>query len=173
MASYYYLISSLPTLKADAPMPFSYDEFLAMCANAVSKDVFRRLSELTLYSDEGPLLKQWGTFYNNLMNSLNKQRAQQLGKPFNGSADKDDFTDKAVDSAMSAKNPLEAERILLSCQFDYLDSLVAMHNFDDYVLFGYAVKLKLLERQSVFDKAAGKEEFEKLSEGIEKLILNI
>ena len=30
MASYYYLISSLPDLKTDGEMPFTYDEFLGM-----------------------------------------------------------------------------------------------------------------------------------------------
>lgn len=30
MASYYYLISSLPDLRTDGDMPFTYEEFLGM-----------------------------------------------------------------------------------------------------------------------------------------------
>ncbi len=172
MASYYYLISSLPTLKTDAPMPFSYDEFLSMCVNAVNNNVFYYLKNLSLTSENGPLVRQWGIFYNHLMKSLEKVRTLKLGKPFNENVDKDELIDKAVEAAMSADNPLIAEKILLKCQFDYLDSLVAMHSFDDYVLFGYAVKLKLLERQTVFDNENGKEEFKRLFENIQQQILS-
>ena len=58
---------------------------------------------------------------------------------------------------MAAKNPLEAEKILLECEFDNLDSLVGLHTFDDRYLFGYAIKLKLLERQSCFVQFKGTE----------------
>ncbi len=173
MASYYYLIASLPTLKTDSPMPFSYDEFLAMCENTVSRDVFTTLKNLSLSSDKGPLMKQWGDFYNRLMKALAKERSARLGKPFNENVDKDELTDKAVDAALAAENPLEAEKVLLEYQFDYLDSLVAMHSFDDYVLFGYAVKLRLLERQTAFDKEKGKEEFRRLFDNIQQQILSI
>ena len=40
MASYYYLISSLPTLSADGGMPFSYEEFLRLCQSNVSGETY-------------------------------------------------------------------------------------------------------------------------------------
>ena len=48
MASYYYLISSLPTLSADGGMPFSYEEFLRLCQSNVSGETYRLLEELDL-----------------------------------------------------------------------------------------------------------------------------
>ena len=173
MASYYYLISSLPTLKAEASMPFSYDEFLKMCENTVGKDTYDKLSALTLKSEDSPFLKQWGLFYNKMMNSLCRQRKIKLGKSASSAAEKDLLIDRAVDEAMSAENPLEAEKILLKCQFEFLDGLVGMHYFDDFVLFGYAVKLKLLERQSVFETESGKQEFKRLFDGIQQQIASI
>lgn len=173
MASYYYLISSLPALRADAPMPFSYEEFLKMCKNTVSSDVYAKLDELKLSSDDGPLVKQWGTFYNKLMAALCKQRNINLGKQDNSDVEKDLIIDKTVDEALSAKNPLEAEKVLLNCQFEYLDSLTSMHYFNDYVLYGYAIKLRLLERQNVFEQKAGKEEFKRLFDNIQQQILGI
>ena len=43
MASYYYLISSLPMLKAQGEPPMDYAAFLAMCQTAVSGGVYRTL----------------------------------------------------------------------------------------------------------------------------------
>ena len=57
MASYYYLISSLPTLNADGEMPLTYEEFLQNCQGNVSEDTFKRLESLSLSSSEGSLLK--------------------------------------------------------------------------------------------------------------------
>ena len=74
MASYYYLISSLPDLRTDGDMPFTYEEFLGMCQSNVSESKYEFLSNLTLSSDEGPLLKDWAVFYNNLMSELNEPR---------------------------------------------------------------------------------------------------
>ena len=42
MASYYYLISSLPMLKTQGEPPMDYAAFLAMCRSAVSAGVYRR-----------------------------------------------------------------------------------------------------------------------------------
>ena len=51
---------------------------------------------------------------------------------------------------MNNKNPLAAEEMLLSFEFERLDELVGIHYFDDYALIGYALKLKLLERKTSF-----------------------
>lgn len=144
-----------------------------MCENAVKPDVYRTLESLDLASGKGPLIREWGCFYGNLMKALAKERTIRFGKTFSENVEKNDFIDKTVDSVMNAENPLAAELILLKSQFDYLDGLVAMHSFDDYVLFGYAVKLRLLERQTAFDKEKGKEEFKRLFENIQTQILNI
>ena len=142
MASYYYLISSLPDLRTDGDMPFSYKEFLGMCQSNVSESKYEFLSNLTLSSDEGPLLKDWAVFYNNLMSELNAQRSANLGRAYLKSYDKDSVLSQVVGTVLAAKNPLEAEKILLDYEFENLDSLVGLHTFDDVYLFGYAVKLK-------------------------------
>ena len=58
MASYYYLISSLPDLRTDGEMPFSYEEFLGMCQSNVSESKYECLKNLTLSSEEGPIMKE-------------------------------------------------------------------------------------------------------------------
>ena len=173
MASYYYLIASLPDLKADGDMPITYDEFLNCCQSNVSEAKYELLKNLTLSSTEGPLVKEWAGVYGMLTKELNYQRSMNLGKSYSSAYDKDGFISQVVASALSAKNPLEAERILLEYEFENLDSLVGLHMFDDYVLFGYAIKLKLLERLSSFEQTKGKAEFKSLFEGIQQRVYSL
>ena len=63
MASYYYLISSLPDLRTDGEMPFSYEEFLGMCQSNVSESKYECLKNLTLSSEEGPIMKEWAGYF--------------------------------------------------------------------------------------------------------------
>ena len=173
MASYYYLISSLPDLRTDGDMPMTYDEFLDMCQSNVSESKYELLKNLTLSSEEGPLLKEWSAFYKNLMGELNYQRSVSLGRPYLTSYDKDSVIAQVAGAAMAAKNPMEAEKILLECEFDNLDSLVGLHTFDDRYLFGYAIKLKLLERQSCFVQSKGQKEFKRLFDQVQQRVYSL
>ena len=173
MASYYYLISSLPDLRTDGDMPFTYEEFLGMCQSNVSESKYEFLSNLTLSSDEGPLLKDWAVFYNNLMSELNNQRSMNLGRAYLKSYDKDSVLTQVIGTVLAAKNPLEAEKILLDYEFENLDSLVGLHTFDDVYLFGYAVKLKLLERQNCFVQEKGKKEFKRLFDQVQQRVYQL
>ena len=173
MASYYYLISSLPDLRTDGDMPMTYDEFLDMCQSNVSESKYELLKNLTLSSEEGPLLKEWSAFYKSLMGELNYQRSVSLGRPYLTSYDKDSVIAQVAGAAMAAKNPLEAEKILLECEFDNLDSLVGLHTFDDRYLFGYAIKLKLLERQSCFVQSKGQKEFKRLFDQVQQRVYSL
>lgn len=173
MAAYYYLISSLPSLKADAPMPFTYQQFLDQCKSSVSQSVYNTLKDMTQLSSEGPLLKQWGSFNQKFVDELNYQRKLKLGKPVDRDHQVDAEIAKATENVLNAKNPLESEQIMLQYQFDLLDSLVSMHYFDEYVLYGYALKLILLTRRNVFKTEEGSAEFKRLFENVQAQILSI
>ena len=56
MASYYYLLSSLPDLSANEEMPITYDEFVLMCEGNVTGKKYELLKELSLDMTEGPVL---------------------------------------------------------------------------------------------------------------------
>lgn len=173
MGSYYYLIASLPELKADGEMPLSYSEFLTCCEANVSEQDYEILKNLTLSSKKGPLVEEWARFYEMLKKELSYQRSINLGRTYSSTYDKDGFISQVVQSALTAKNPLEAERILLEYEFENLDSLVGLHMFDDYVLFGYAIKLKLLERLSCFEQEKGKTQFQSLFDGIQQQVYSL
>ena len=173
MSSYYYLLSSLPLLKADGEMPFSYDTFLGMCRGNVKQERYQMLETLTVQSSEGALVSDWAKFYGVLNEELTYQRRVRLGKPCQAPVNRDDGAIRTVTAAMNEKNPLEAEKMLLTLQFEKLDELVNQHYFDDAALVGYALKLKLLERKTIFHRETGRTELDRIAEGLQKQIMNM
>lgn len=167
---YYYLISSLPMLKSDGDMPFSYKEFLDMCRSALSDSKFKILENLSLTSNTGPLVKEWGEFYCVLKEELDFQRNTRLGRRAQFPSIKDEAIAKLVSNAINNANPLVAEEMLLSFQFQKLDELVGLHYFDEAALFGYALKLKLFERKKSFSFDKGKAQLNNIINKLEQEI---
>ena len=152
MASYYYLISSLPMLKTQGEAPMDYAAFLAMCQTAVGSGVYQTLETLTVDADKGPLLSQWASFYQALRRELTYQRCVKLGRPCPVPSDREAAITQAVTAAVNADDPLEGERILL---------------------YGYAMKLRLLERQQGFRYEAGKRAFDGLMDHIRQQVVSL
>ena len=173
MSSLYYLMASLPMLKADGEMPFSYNEFLRLCQGNVGETRYQMLRELTVASNEGPLVSDWAKFYGVLNAELTYQRNQRLGRPCQIPLEREDGAIRTVTAAMNEKNPLEAEKMLLALQFEKLDELVSSHHFDESELVGYALKLKLLERKTVFQHDSGRAELDRIADGLQKQIMNM
>ncbi|MDD6667055.1 MAG: DUF2764 family protein [Lachnospiraceae bacterium] len=173
MASYYYLVASLPELRSDGELPITYEDFLSMCQDSVSKKTYDKLSTMTLDSDDTPLLKKWQESYGRIMEELNYQRAVNLRQTATPPTARDAAVVSFVGNLMHAKNPLEAEKEMLDFEFKTLDELVGLHMFDDWVLFGYAIKLKLLERQQCFVHDKGKKEFRRLMAVVRKRVYGI
>lgn len=172
MASYYYLISSLPMLRSDGTIPMTYSEFLSTCKSCVSEGTYEALCNI-FDSSRHPLLKKWEEFYKSLMIELSYQRNLKLGKPALVPSDRDTETVNSIAACLTAKNPLVAEQMLLALEFKKLDDMMGIHGFDEYFLYGYAIKLKLLERQTVFTEEEGKKEFASLFNGVKKQILSM
>lgn len=170
MANYYYLMSSLPMLRAEGELPFDYGTFLGMCRSAVSEDRYKILERLTPASCKGPLISEWAEFYQALRRELVFQRRQRLGRQASLPWPREEAISKAVSAAIDDPNPLEAEKALLDLAFRKVDELIGTHYFDDYALMGYALKLRLLERKKRFDPKKGKAELDRILEGLQRRI---
>ena len=171
MASYYYLVSSLPMLKSDSPMPFSYEKYVELCSGNVSEGKLELIRNLTVSSTEGPLIREWSEFYGLLSKEMSYQRNLRLGKSAESPVDHEEVVTRTVQAAINCDDPLEAEQMLLDLEFKKLDELIGLHSFDDYSLFGYALKLKLLARLNIFDRTKGQAEFDRLFNGLQTQIL--
>ncbi len=173
MATYYYLISSLPALRADQDPPLSYGEFLGMCKTAVSPSVYRALEDLSLSSDKGAFAKEWSVFYKSFKAELDYQRNIRLGRPCPAPNDRNAEASAVIKAAIASENPLEAEMLLMGLEFAKLDEMTSLHYFDDWVLMGYAMKLRLLERRRALRFEDGREEFTQLFKSIQEQILKV
>ena len=171
--AYYYLLSGLPMLKAQDDMPLSYDEFLTQCRGALGDAKYELVKNLTLASTEGPLVADWAAFYGAYAAELSYQRRVRLGQKAEPPYGRDNKLSKAIASAMSLDNPLQAEELLLSLQFEKIDELIGTHYFDDAALLGYALKLKLLERKCSFQKDAGKAQLDRMIASLEQQITSM
>ena len=172
MASYYYLISSLPMLRAGEAPPLDYAAFLDACRGTVSDKVYRALEELTVRS-EGGFVSRWAAFYRVLQSELTYQRRAKRGESCAAPSERDAAVTQAVAAAVNAKDPLEGERLLLALEFDRLDELVGLHSFGDCALYGYALKLQLLERQRIFRRDEGKAAFDTLLGQVRQQIFSL
>jgi len=160
-------------LKTNGELPLDYEGFLDNCVNNVSTKDYELLKNLSLTSEANSFFKEWSSFYKSLNDELNYQRKLKLGKPANHQFLKDPQAEAIISSVMHAKNPLEAEKILLDLEFNKLDEILSLHYFDEYCLFGYAIKLKLLERVNSFKFKEGKQEFKILLSNIAEQIFRI
>lgn len=170
MATYYYLISSLPMLKTEGDAPLDYAAFLSMCKTGTGRSVYEKLETLTVDSDKGPLLSEWAVFHRALKAELNCQRSIKLGRTAALPDSSDAEIVQTVQAAVNAENPLAGEQLLLELEFRRLDSMIGLHNFDDHALYGYAMKLLLLERRRIFRYENGKPAFDRLMDNIRQQI---
>lgn len=51
--------------------------------------------------------------------------------------------------------------------------MIGLHNFDDHALYGYAMKLQLLERQRTFRYESGKRAFDGLMQNIRQQVSSL
>ena len=133
----------------------------------------RSLEELTVRSEDGGFVSRWAAFYRVLQGELTYQRRVERGESCAAPNERDAAVTQTVTAAVNAKDPLEGERLLLALEFDRLDELVGLHSFDDCALYGYALKLQLLERQRVFRHDEGKAAFDTLLGQVRQQIFSL
>ncbi|HLW21671.1 MAG TPA: DUF2764 family protein [Sphaerochaetaceae bacterium] len=181
MASYYYLVASLPMLRFDEDPPISLESFLQMCEqNLGSKeyDLVRNLAEgnSEAIQHERPFLKAWHRFQTTMRKSLHEKRAKALMRveeTEQSSLDKDIQTEQVVKDALQADNPLDAELILMRYHWEFAEQLSQTQVFSLEVLFTYAIQLALLERKALFTPMEGNAEFRRLFSNLQSIIKSI
>ena len=176
MASYYYLVATLPLLRYDGQCPFDSASFLEQCKSQVSAHDYQTIvSALSGRNSSHPFLKKWQQFTSMVKKELNDQRSKKLGlsaSKYRNDGEKEVRIGEAVRQALLNENALEAELSLLSLKWKYLDEIAALHYFDVEALLSYAVKLQLLERKSLFTKEEGNAEFKRLFSNLQSEIAN-
>lgn len=181
MASYYYLVASLPMLKFDEEPPISLEAFLHACEQNLGSreyDLVRNLAEgkVGAIRHELSFLADWYSFTTHMNRCLHEKRAKALMRvndTENTSLDADIHGEEVVKEALQAENPLEAELILMRYYWDVAQQLSQMKVFSLEVLFTYAIQLALLERKALFTPMEGNAEFRRLFSNLQSIIKSI
>ena len=163
MASYYYLVASLPTLSLDEEPSITPAEFLASCDQWLDADDARDVHDLMDNHSErvkAACIHQWQARETEIRNTIARLRAAKVhadAEPFlRPCRELDLYTEKAVAEAMSRPQPLERELGLDRLRWSLLDDLSRFDPFGLPAVIAYALKLKLVERWSALTVEKGR-----------------
>jgi hypothetical protein len=165
MSSYYYLVAQLPTLNYAQAAPMSSSVFLELCRQQLDKDDM-------LHLEAGRGGEFWDKYYawnEALKLNLAKFRAQKLGRPEAAAMEAPASPEEAVNAAKTAvgfDSPLDAEQFLDQARWNAVESLQGLDYFNVNTVFGYLLKLKLMERKALFNAETGFGEYKKLYDEI-------
>lgn len=181
MASYYYLVASLPMLRFDEVPPISMDQFLESCRQSMGDKDYQLVSDLVAgnldtIKGSSRYLQAWKDFVDALESELHDKRSTALSRSVDDrrtATDRDMHVQEAVKQAMQAQNPLEAELLLMAFKWKKVEELTGSHVFEREVLFGYAIQLAILERKSLFTPMEGNAEFKRLFSNLQSIIKSI
>ncbi|MFH1970303.1 MAG: DUF2764 family protein [Verrucomicrobiota bacterium] len=183
MASYYYLVASLPALFLDEESPITPAEFMAACDQWLDADDARDIHGLMdnhsacakasgfakatpdttpdrLECIKGACANQWLARETEIRNAITRLRAAKVhvdAEPFlRPCRELDLYTENAVAEAMSRPQPLERELGLDQVRWSLLDDLSRFDPFGLSAVIAYALKLKLVERWSALTVEKGR-----------------
>lgn len=170
MPKYYFLMSSLPALDAQAAgPPISYADFLGRAEQSLAAKDFALVAgaPLELPADgvfpkaaaSSALLSRYYRWELSLRNELARLRAQKAQKPFDkylkpGQIEHDGL--KAAQAAFQADDPLQGELVIERERRAFIEALAVNKYFDRENVLAYSLLVQALERKARFDADRGK-----------------
>lgn len=170
MPSRYYFLSSLPMLRYHEPAPLTWENFLSQALGNISNSDYKLLCLIPEGKDGGnSFLRKWYAVSAKLADAVNAQRKVNLGRDDVGPVVLREYDiERVATAAMNAKNPLEAEFVLMKFGYDYLESAKGLEPFSENALLAYALQLRILLRKDGFSAEKGNEQYKKLFGIIQK-----
>ncbi len=178
MGQYYFLVASLPYLSKDSNVQLTVSDFQALCREQLTKSDFEiietcKLNNFNLNETINNTFLKWQLWEINLRNELLKLRSQKKGiqpDKYFASCERIIEVDEIARNAFNQISPLDAENMLDSARWDFLNSMEVGNYFNIDKLILYSLKLQLLGKKASYNKEQGTEEFNKLKlEKLEKI----
>ena len=172
MPSRYYFLSSLPMLRFSAGAPVSWDEFIESARGNVAESdlaLLQAIGEGAADNVAEPFLRKWSDMNRAVSDAINLRRKKNLGRTTDSAAVFYDYdTEKITDAVMNAKNPLEAELLLMRFCYDWLETEKGFEPFSRTALLVYALELKILLRKDLFTTENGNGEYRRLFDTVQR-----
>ena len=159
-------------LRYSANAPISWDAFMSSARGAVSASDYKLLEAVSTGSYEGisdPFLRKWADMNASVSEAVNAQRRQKLGRPSEGGAVFLGYGEEKISNAViNAKNPLEAEMLLLAYQYEWLETEKGYDPFTKAAMLAYALELRILIRKDLFTVEKGNGEYKRLFDIVQR-----
>ena len=170
MASRYYFLSSLSMLRFSDSAPMSWEDFLSQAKGNVSESDYKTLSSIAEGGTaSNAFLKKWEELNRKLDDAVNERRRKARNRDHQSSGVFRDFDiEKVTNAALNAKDPLEAELVLMRFRYDWLEVQKGFEPFSETSLLCYALQLRILLRRDLFNVEAGNEQFRSMFDNIQK-----
>lgn len=157
---YYYLISSLPTLKRDDTPYHTVASFTAACAEHISSSELKILNDLSLVPAEDSLKTaahgsftskwyEWETYFRNRLSKLRTVSLDRGSNKFLRPLDEKLMfpeIDRVITEQLLSAEPAEKEKTLDNLRWTKLDEFELGHYFDFDILCSYKLKLLIREK---------------------------
>lgn len=173
MPSRYYFLSSLPMLRFQDSAPISWEAFMSQAHGNVSDSDCRLLSGIASgdFGSNG-FLRDWEEMNRRLDDSVNEQRRRNLNREEQrGVVFRELEVEQVTNAAVNAKNPLEAELVLMRYRYDWLEKEKGLEPFSEKALLTYALQLRILLRKDLFTVESGNSEYRRLFDNLQKQII--
>lgn len=169
MGSRYYFLSSMSMLRFSDKAPVSWENFLSQARGNVSESEYDALCSIEDRSEsQNAFLVKWKELNRKLDDAVNAQRRQNLHREEKSGAVFVDYEiGKTASAALNAKDPLEAEMILMRFRYDWLEQQKGLDPFSEAALLSYALQLRILIRKDLFTVEAGNEQFSSMFDSIQ------
>ena len=169
MGSRYYFLSSMSMLRFSDKAPIGWEEFLSQARGNVSESEFEALCAIDDRTESSnKFLMGWNELNRKLDEAVNAKRRQNLHREEKASSVFMDYEiTKTANAALNAKDPLEAEMILMRFRYDWLEQQKGLDPFSEAALFAYALQLRILIRKDLFTVEAGNEQFSSMFDSIQ------
>ncbi len=178
MNQYYYAVSSLPFLDFESAPLLTLSEFMDICRSTLTEKDFEVISSLHLNGLKGSdfslsVLTKWVSWEGTLRNEIAKLRADSLdmeAEPYLYAVESNTEAPGYAGIAYKLDSPLLAEESIDRARWQFLDELESGHYFDLEKLIVYLLRLKILERRTMFTIEKGNENFQKIYENIKESV---
>ena len=170
MSSRYYFLSSMSMLRFSDKAPISWESFLNQAKGNVSESEYEALCSIDDRTESpNKFLSEWNELNRKLDEAVNVGRRKNLNREEKASAVFVDYEiSKTANAALNAKDPLEAEMVLMRFRYDWLEAQKGLDPFSEAALYAYALQLRILIRKDLFTVEAGNEQFSSMFDSIQK-----
>jgi hypothetical protein len=174
LATYYYLVSTLPMVFFDSENFPEEGQYLTSCRDWLTPHDMDLLESADIDLSDNPatgchLLDSWNNWVASLTYQLALLRASAKGKEterFNEYTDVVLGHDAVSRDALAQSSPLNAEEMLDKTKWEFLDFLEGGHFFDIEKLIIYYLKIQILNRKKNFTIENGRANYNALYEKI-------